>query len=95
MGRNGEDQKRKRRKEKRKEGKGKERREEGKEGGRKGRRERGTKENKEVQKQIKKRITWLDLEGVMLSTLSETKKDKCHMTSLMYRNQINEKMKKT
>nr|KAF6427968.1 hypothetical protein HJG63_008428 [Rousettus aegyptiacus] len=29
--------------------------------------------------------TWVDLEGIMLSEISQTEKDKCHMISLMCR----------
>ena len=28
--------------------------------------------------------TWMDLEGIMLSEVSQTEKDKYHMTSLIY-----------
>ena len=29
-------------------------------------------------------VTWMDLEMIMLSEVSQTEKDKCHMISLIY-----------
>ena len=29
--------------------------------------------------------TWMDLEGIMLSEINQTEKDKYHMTSFLYR----------
>ena len=29
--------------------------------------------------------TWMDLKGIMLSKISQTEKDKCHLISFMYR----------